>query len=322
MKKVLLSIVILMTVMSLAFAGPSQQKGKTYSFVFIPKMVHPWYEAVKQGIEQAVAEYKAQGIIVNYTWDAPPTGDILVQTEKLENAAAKKVDAIDIGILDASVTTPIINDLVRQGVKIATFDTDAPESDRLFYCGHADNKGDGATLAKTLAEKLEGKGDIAILSGTLSAPNHRERIEGFKAEIAKYPGIKIVDERPDEDSLEKAISLTESIIVSNPNLVGIFCCNASNPVGAARAIVDAGKKGQILIVGMDDDPETLKYIADGTIFATIVQNVKQIGYLSIKNLILLADGKPLPQKEVEVGAFLVQQDSLDNYYKITGNKKP
>jgi ribose transport system substrate-binding protein len=145
-------------------------------------------------------------------------------------------------------------------------------------------------------------------------------VEGFKAEIAKYPNIKIVAEYADDDSLEKSITLTESIIQSFPNLVGIFGCNASNPVGAARAVTDAGKKEVITIVGMDDDPETIKYIQDGTIYATVVQNVKEIGYQSVKNLITLADGKPLLAKEVEVGAFLVKQDSLDNYYKITGNK--
>jgi ribose transport system substrate-binding protein len=299
--------------------GNAQGGEKTYSFVFIPKLVHPWYEAVKAGIEQAVAEYKSQGITVNYTWDATTTADVLEQMKKLENAAAKRVDAISIAIIDASVSNAIINDLISSNIKVCTFDTDAPASNRLFYCGHADNRGDGATLAKALAEKIGGSGEVAILAGTLSAPNHKERVEGFKAEIAKYPNIKIVAEYADDDSLEKAITLTESIIQSFPNLTGIFGCNASNPVGAARAVADAGKKGAITIVGMDDDPETIKYIQDGTIYATVVQNVKEIGYQSVKNLIILADGKPLPSKEVEVGAFLVQQNSLDNYYKITGN---
>ncbi|GHU61144.1 ribose ABC transporter substrate-binding protein [Spirochaetia bacterium] len=321
-KILLVALVVSMMIPAMIFAGgKSEGTGKKeYSFVFIPKLVHPWYEAVKAGIEQAIADYKAQGITVNYTWDATITADVLEQMKKLENAAAKKVDAIGISIIDASVTTAIINDLISSNIRVATFDTDAPESNRLFYCGHADNRGDGATLARELASKIGEKGEVAILAGTLSAPNHKERVEGFKTEIAKYPNIKIVAEYPDDDSLEKAISLTESIIQSFPNLAGIFGCNASNPVGAAQAVTDAGKKGVITIVGMDDDPETIKYLAEGTIYATVVQNVKEIGYRSVQNMILLTDGKPLPQKEIEVGAFVVKQDSLDNYYKITGNK--
>jgi len=299
-------------------ADPNKPAKTEYNFVFIPKLVHPWYETVKAGIEQAVKEYAAQGITVKYTWDATATADVLAQTQKLEAAASKNPDGISIAVLDASVNGPVIDQLIADKIKVSTFDTDAPNSQRLFYCGHADNKGDGAALAKALAEKIGDKGEIAILSGTLSAPNHKERVEGFKEEMKKHPNVKIVAEYPDEDSLEKAISLTENILQSHPNLVGIFGCNASNPVGAARAVIDAGKKGKVTIVGMDDDPETIKYIKDGAIYATMVQNVKEIGYNSVKNMIALADGKTLEKKEFEVGAFMVKQDSLDNYHKVTG----
>lgn len=289
-----------------------------YDFVFIPKLVHPWYETVKAGIELAVSEYKDKGVTINYSWDATPTADVLAQTQKLESAAAKNPDGISIAIIDASVTTSIINDLVGAGVNVSTFDTDAPESERIYYCGHADNKGDGATLAKELAEKIGGKGEIAILSGTLSAPNHKERVEGFKEEILKYPDIKIVAEYPDDDSLEKAISLTESILQANPNLVGIFGCNATNGFGAARAVVDAGRQDQITIVTMDDEPETIQNLEKGYIYVTVVQNVKEIGYKSVKEMIKIADGVIPDEKVDEVGAFLVKQDSLDNYHEVTG----
>jgi ribose transport system substrate-binding protein len=318
-KRVLVLVAAVLAVCSLgAFAKDTKSAKKEYNFVFIPKLVHPWYETVKAGIEQAIDEYAKQGITVKYTWDATTTADVLEQTKKLENAASKRPDAISIAILDASVSTSIINDLVASKVKVCTFDCDAPKSDRLFYCGHADNRGDGAALAKALAEKIGKKGEIAILSGTLSAPNHKERVEGFKAEIAKYPNIKVVAEYADEDSLEKAISLTENILQANPKLVGIFGCNASNPVGAARAVADAGKKGKVTIVGMDDDPETIKYINDGTIYATMVQNVKKIGYESVKNMVALADGKKLDKKEFEVGAFMVTKDTMANYHTVTG----
>lgn len=296
----------------------SKPAKKEYNFVFIPKLVHPWYETVKAGIEQAVKEYADQGITIKYTWDATATADVLAQTQKLEAAASKNPDGISIAVLDASVNGPVIDELVDSGIKVSTFDTDAPSSKRLFYCGHADNKGDGAKLADALAEKIGKKGEIAILSGTLSAPNHKERVEGFKEAIKKYPDIKIVAEYPDEDSLEKAISLTENILQSHPNLVGIFGCNASNPVGAARAVVDAGKKDKVTIVGMDDDPETIKYIEEGAIYATMVQNVKEIGYNSVKNMIDIADGKVPEKKEFEVGAFMVKKDSLENYHTVTG----
>lgn len=314
----IVSLFLSTQIVSLAQSEEYVPQKTEYSFVFIPKLVHPWYETVKVGIEAAIEELTEKGIKVNYSWDATSTADVLAQTQKLESAAAKNPDGISIAIIDASVTTAIIDDLVANGIKVSTFDTDAPDSNRLSYCGHADNKGDGATLAKILAEAIGEKGEIAILSGTLSAPNHKERVEGFKEEIANYPDIKIVAEYPDEDSLEKAISLTESILQGNPNLSGIFGCNATNVFGAARAVVDAGLKDQITIVGMDDEPETISGIENGSIYATMVQNVKEIGYRSIFTMIQIADGVLPEEKEDEVGAFLVTKDTLDNYHTVTG----
>ena len=314
----LVSILLSVQIIGLAQTEEYKPKKTEYNFVFIPKLVHPWYETVKVGIEEAIEEFAKKGITINYSWDATSTADVLAQTQKLESAAAKNPDGISIAIIDASVTTAIIDDLVANGIKVSTFDTDAPDSDRLSYCGHADNKGDGAALAKILAKKIGEEGEIAILSGTLSAPNHKERVEGFKEEIANYPNIKIVAEYLDEDSLEKAISLTESILQGNPNLSGIFGCNATNVYGAARAVVDAGLKDQITIVGMDDEPETISGIQDGSIYAAMVQNVKEIGYRSIFTMVKIADGILPESKEDEVGAFLVMKDSLENYHTVTG----
>jgi ABC-type sugar transport system substrate-binding protein len=50
----------------------------------------------------------------------------------------------------------------------------------------------------------------------------------------------------------------------------------------------------------------------------MVQNVKKIGYESVKNMVALADGKKLDKKEFEVGAFMVTKDTMANYHTVTG----
>jgi len=65
-----------------------------------------------------------------------------------------------------------------------------------------------AVPLQKLCEKMGGKGQIAILAGTIGALAHEERLRGFKDTIAKYPDIEIVDEQRDNDEVEKAISIT------------------------------------------------------------------------------------------------------------------
>ena len=141
---------------------------------------------------------------------------------------------------------------------MATFaSSDIEDCDRSFFVGNTDNYGDGCALAEAVCEEMGGEGQIAILSGNHGSGFHEERLQGFKDTIAKYPDIEIVDEQRDNDSVEKAISITEAWLQAYPDLKGILCNNMSNPVGACQAVSDAGKSGDIVIGGMDHDLRTL-----------------------------------------------------------------
>jgi ribose transport system substrate-binding protein len=51
------------------------------------------------------------------------------------------------------------------------------------------------------------------------------------------------------------------------------------------------KPGKIYIVGFDALPETLAYIRNGTINATVVQEPYEMGYRAVKMMINLIQGK-------------------------------
>lgn len=294
-------------------AGQAQEGPKeNYKFVFVPKLIHPWYESVRAGALGAVEDYKEKGINIEFEWDAPPNADIVVHSQKVESAISKQPDVIAVAALDPSSTTPIINQAVDNGTKVITFEADAPDSKRALYIGNNHNDKDGEDLAELMAEQMNYKGEVAILLGSLGAPSHKERVAGFKKVMAKYPDIKIVAEQADNDDLVKAASLTENILQAHPNVKGIFANNAANPVGAARAVKSAGKAGEVLIMGMDDDPETIKYLKEGVITATVVQNVPDIGYKAIEHMVALANGESVPEID-EIESYVVTKENLEKY---------
>jgi ribose transport system substrate-binding protein len=318
MRKTLVTIVALMLAIAL-FAGASAEAVKyaktEYHLVFIPKLVHEWYEEVKQGIDTAVAELAEQGITVTYSWDPPTDAVVTDQIAKIESAVATSPDAISIAVIDASATNSVINELVASGVKMCTFDCDAPDSNRYYYCGHAGNYDDGFYMGETLAKKLDYKGEVAILAGTLSAGNHQDRVKGFKAAIAQYPDMTVVAEQADNDSVEVALSVMEGWISAYPDLKGVIGVNAASPIGAARAVTDAGKVGQILIVGMAENQEAMEYVKSGTILCTLKQQVPVYGYNSVYNMLLIADGKEPTVKVDEIPANYVTIDNVDQFLK-------
>lgn len=284
-----------------------------YNLVFIPKLVHEWYEDVKVGIDKAVAELAEKGITVNYSWEPPADAVVTEQIAKIEAAASKKPDGISVAIIDASASTTVINELIDQGINVSTFDNDAPDSNRKYYCGHSTNYEDGVEIAERLAKSLNEEGEIAILAGTLSAINHQERVKGFEDTIAKYPNIRIVDKQADEDSIEVALNVTEGYLAAYPNLKAIYGVNAASPIGAARALKDANKAGSIKIVGMAENEEAMQYVEDGTIEVTLKQDVPTYGYNSVYAMLEIADGRTPSKVADEIPAIFVTKDNVSDF---------
>lgn len=297
-----------------------------YNFYFTYKIIHPWWDAVGLGIEDAVAKYAEKGINIKYEYVAPVEASATDQVSRLEQAAGRNFDVIGVDVADIDVVTPTINNLINSGVKVMTFSSsDATKEDgceRIAYVGNTHNYQDGADLAEALCEKLDYKGKVAILVGSQGAPCHEDRAKGAQDVIAKYPDMEVVDVQYDGDSVENALTLTEGFIKQYDDLDAIICCNMSNPVGAAQAVVDAGKEDQITIVGMDHDQRALEYLRDGVIYCLGVQDCYSMGFDTIQVAIKIADGLEVgddtyPEQTEEKTTIIYQDDAqamLDKLY--------
>jgi ribose transport system substrate-binding protein len=282
---------------------------KPLKFVFIPKSENPWYDVVKEGAEDAIEKYKRLGIQIQLIWDAPPIANVEAHTKIIETHIRTQPDGVAIACLAPTTNTRSINNAIKTGLHVITFDTDAPESSRKIYIGHDDDYQDGHDLADFLADRIGGRGEVGILTGTLTAPNHAGRVKGFKDGIAHYKGIKVVFTAPDSDDLENALHSTEMALKTHPDMTGFFCCNATNPIGCARAVKAAGKAGQVHVVGMDLLPETVQFMKEGIIDGVKMQRQREIGYWSIEYMVALNQGHTIPQTH-RIGSILITKEEL------------
>ncbi len=287
-----------------------------YKFYFTYKMVHPWWDAVAIGMEDAAKQYEEMGIMISYEYLAPNVVSAQDQILRLREASGREFDVMGVDVADVEAVTPVINELMADGHKIMTFSSsDAAKEDgcrRIAYVGNTHNYEDGAALAESLCEKLAYRGQIAVLVGTKGAPCHEERAQGVQEVIAEYPDMEIVELAYDEDSVENAYLLAKTFLESHEELAGIVCCNMSNPVGAARAVIEAGREEKIVIVGMDHDQEALHYLRDGIIYALGIQDCYSIGFDTVQVAVKIADGQ-LPgtiyPEKTEEATTIIYQDS-------------
>lgn len=284
-----------------------------YNFYFTYKTVHSWWDAVALGMEEAQRQFLEKGITVTYEYMAPEGASADDQIQRLLEAEKQNYDVIGVDVADEEIISPILDEMIENGTKVMTFSSsDAKDGcKRIAYVGNTHNYQDGADLTEALCKKLDYKGKVAILVGSVGAPCHEDRARGAKDTIAKYGDMEIVATEYDMDSVDLAYDLTLKILKDCPDLDGIVCCNMSNPVGAARAVTET--ESDAVIVGMDHDVEALRYLHDGVIYCLGVQDCYSIGYDTIQVAVKIADGnlpgELFPEKTDEITTVIYQEDA-------------
>jgi len=266
---------------------------KKLTFIFIPKLIHPWYDEVENGVKFAIEEYRQLGTEIDYIWDAPPQADVDVHNRRIETDIGRNPDGLAVSCLDPATNIALIDEAIANNINVITFDTACDP--KYPFVGHRQDEQDGRDLAKFLASHLENKGKVGILSGSLTAPNHVARVKGFKDEIAAhYPEMQIVFEQPENDNLEIAVTLAENALQAHPDIAGFFGANAAAVIGAARTVQAAGQAGKIRVVGEGDLPETIQLIKDDVVTGVKSQRQWEIGYWSVKYLVALQQNHTIP----------------------------
>jgi ribose transport system substrate-binding protein len=278
MKRYMIILLVLFMALSAAagFAKPKEVR-----IGVLGKSVHPYWDVVRLGMEEA-----AKKLDVDATFYVPPTEDVPKQLETLETWIAMGVDGVSFAPSDPDAVIPVIKKAMDKGIFCISQDTDAPKSGRLCYIGTSNYEA-GKIAGKKMAEILDGKGKVAICTGSVTAMNSLERMQGFRDALADYAGVEIIEPvLVDNEDTAKAVDLAETALLNNPDLSGFFGVYAFNGPSAAKAVKAAGKAGKVHIVAFDTTDEHLFMIRDGLIDAAIGQRQYFMGYLSV---VLLRD---------------------------------
>src|SRR5205814_1560595 len=147
--------------------SPLGADGKdAYTFGLVAKSQNnPVFQAARVGAEQAAKDLGAKyGITIKIDWRTPNEEDAQKQAEAIEQLVLSGADGIAVSCSDANKLTDAINSAVKNGVPVATFDSDAPASKRFVTFGVDDVKC-GEEVMENLAKFMNGKGVVAILAG-------------------------------------------------------------------------------------------------------------------------------------------------------------
>ena len=255
------------------------------------------------------AQEEAKKLGVSLDFQGPNEFDAAQQTPIVNAVAAKKPDAILVAPTDTKAMYAPIKQAADAGSKIVLVDTTLEDSSLAVSQIASDNEGGGRSAAETLSELIGGQGKVFVVNVKPGISTTDARAEGFEAG-AKEAGLDYIGQEYSQDEPARAASIVKSILAKNPDLKGIFATNLFSAEGAASGLREAGKLGEVKIVGFDAGPKQVEDLKEGLVQALIAQRPAQIGALGVQQAVNALDDKPVKEK-IGTGFVSITKENLD-----------
>ncbi len=107
-----------------------------------------------------------------------------------------------------------------------------------------------------------------------------------------------------------AAEIVTAALQKDPDIVGIFAANLFAAEGSATGVQQAGKQGQVTIVGFDAGPAQVKALEAGTVQALVAQEPASIGSDGVKQAIAALKGEATEAK-IQTGFTILTKDNID-----------
>jgi ribose transport system substrate-binding protein len=241
----------------------------------------------------------------------PDKFDASLQTPVLNGVAAKNPDAILIAPTDTKAMFAPIQQAAQGGAKIILVDTTLDNPDVAESQIASDNVLGGRLAGEELSKLIGGKGKVLVVNVKPGISTTDQRQQGFEEAVKKESGIEYLGAEFSQDEPARAASIVKATLAKDADLKGIFATNLFSAEGSANGLREAGKLGDVKIVGFDAGPAQVKQLEEGLVQALIAQKPADIGTQGIEQAVNAIEDKPVKEK-ITTGYVTVEKDTLDD----------
>ena len=241
-------------------------------------------------------------------------GNLDKEISLIETYTANQINAICVAPLSAKASVPALKRAQEGSIQIVTFDSSVEEdfpASNIKSDQTALGRSTGEVARQYIQDKLGGKAKVAIIGYVSLAPEPaRKRMDGFKNEVKKLPGVEIVAEQ-DAWLAPAAVTVVEGILTAHPDVNVIWAANEGGTVGAVTAVKNAGKAGRIVVFGTDISEQMADFLLsdDNILQAVTGQKPFEIGEMALQTAVKVLKGEKV-EKRVELpGALFTRQKS-------------
>ena len=224
--------------------------------------------------------------------------DLAQQVALIDQMIASGVDAIVIAPADSKAVVPAVARAVANGIVVVNIDNRFDDNVLADYeldipFVGPDNFLGAETVGKVLAAELSPGDPVAILEGVPTAYNSQRRTAGFLKAMTDA-GMSVVDSQSAQWDQTIATTVTSGMLVQHPDLAAILAANDNMALGAVAAITQAGKSGEILVVGFDNISAIRSLVRDGSVLATADQHADLLAVYGIDYALQALESDAVP----------------------------
>lgn len=318
MKK-LLSLCWIVALVGCAPKGSGPESAKSESTPSKPRvalimksLANEFFSTMAKGAEAHQSEHSGEyDLVVNGIKDER---DLSRQVALVEEMVASGVDAIVIAPADSKALVPVLRRAKQAGIVVVNIDNRLDqdvlkqEEVTIPFVG-PDNLAGAKKVGDYLAESLAGTSKkVAVLEGIRTSYNAQQRLKGFEAAM-KEAGITIVDSQSAEWEMSQANTIASSMLSEHPEIAAILCANDSMALGAIAAVKNAGRSGEVPIVGFDNITAIQDAIREGKVLATADQHGDQLAVFGIEAALQELKGDGVGE-DVQTPVDLVTAETL------------
>lgn len=282
------------------------EEAESFNLAFVQGVAgDEFYISMQCGIEEAAA---AAGATV--TVQGPEQFDPTLQKPIVDALVSAAPDALLIAPTDVTAMFGPIQAAADAGIKVVFVDTTLEDSSMAVSRIASDNFGGGAAAFEAIEAANPEGGKVLVVSVQPGISTTDARAAGFEAAAAENPLFESIGIEYSENEPARAAQIVTAALQAHPDLVGIFAANLFAAEGSATGLQQAGKVGEVTIVGFDAGPAQVEALRDGVVQALIAQQPAFIGKTGVEQAIAALRGEPT-QAEVETGFTILTLDNID-----------
>lgn len=305
-------------------AGGTEESGRTVNIIAsVPPTDHGWLGAISKNAKAAAEQHK------DVKFSLLEAADADSQAQQIEQAIARKPDALVVLPQDGAALTPVAQKAERAGIPVVNIDRLFTKPDAATATILGDNYQIGVLAAEYISDELKCKGNVVEIQGLAGISVTEDRTKGFKDELKKRcpdGGIKIVASQPGDFNPDTGLKVMENILQAEKKIDAVYTHDDDMAQGVVQAIRNANRDDEMFLTGVGGSQDAMKQIAAGGLYrATFLYNPNMAASaVNMARLIALGQGFPelVPPevpRQVIVPAAVVTKENVAEYEEYAFN---